>query len=550
MSLRTRLVLAAAYLLVVVVLVLEVPLARTLKRRVEQDFANSIVTLSSIVASQINDDIGCIDQAAITPSEPCTLEDPWSFISDTIAAADGDSEVPIRMVVVDLAGRAVADSDGIADRGELYATPERPEFGRVLGSEGTTTIDVNTRYSDDLGQELLVVTAPIFHDRDVAGAVRVSAETGTIDQQVKRAWIGLALIGLGVIAVGLTLAYFLASSLARPVERLQAVALDLGGGDLEARATPEGPKEIASLARSFNDMADELSSNIEAQRDFVANASHQLRTPLTGLRLRLEAIEGDGGPAAEQAQKAGAEVDRLERLVDDLLALARATAGAGKAGARVDLAAIATGAVDRWAAPAGAAGHQLDLVVEGTPLIWADPADAQHLVDNLIENALRYTPEGTHITVRAASDGSRPMLSVADDGPGIAPEDRERVFERFYRGASGRRAGPGTGLGLAIVAEIVHRWGGEVRLGDEALGMCVEARFPAAPGSTARAGAGSAGRDGAVEEGVPASGRGRRSEQGTDASKRRRGRKADQEPGSPEARDAEPTVDPTAPAER
>ncbi len=427
---------------------------------------------------------------------------------DTIQSADGSSTVPIRLVVVDLAGRAVADSDGVAARGELYATPDRPEFERVLGSTGTTTIDVQTRYSDDLGQELLVVTAPIFHDRQVAGAVRVSAETGTIDQQVRRAWLGLALIGLGVIAVGLTLAYFLASSLARPVERLQGVALDLGGGNLEARATPEGPKEVASLARSFNHMADALSSNIEAQRDFVANASHQLRTPLTGLRLRLEAIEGDGGPPAAQAQKAGAEVDRLERLVDDLLALARATAGAGTAGSRVDLAEIATGAVDRWAAPARAAGHELDLEVEGAPVVWADPADAQHLVDNLIENALRYTPEGTHITVRAAADGGRPVLCVADDGPGIAPEDRERVFERFYRGANGRRSGPGTGLGLAIVAEIVHRWGGEVRLGDETPGMTVEARFPTPPASTGRSGAGSGGRDPVLEDGVASGGRG------------------------------------------
>jgi signal transduction histidine kinase len=550
MSLRTRLVLAAAYLLVVVVLVLEVPLARTLKRRVEQDFANSIVTLSSIVASQINDDIGCIDQAAVTPSEPCTLEDPWTFISTTIQSADGNSEVPIRLVVVDLAGRAVADSDGVAARGELYATPERPEFARVLGAEGTTTVDVHTRYSDDLGQELLVVTAPIFHDREVAGAVRVTAETATINQQVYRAWLGLALIGLGVIAVGLTLAYFLASSLARPVQRLQGVALDLGGGNLEARATPNGPKEVASLARSFNHMADALSSNIEAQRDFVANASHQLRTPLTGLRLRLEAIEGDGGEAAEQAQKAGAEVDRLELLVDDLLALARATAGAGTAGSRVDLAEIATGAVDRWTAAVESAGHQLDLEVEGTPVIWADPEDAQHLVDNLIENALRYTPEGTHIEVRASTDGGRPKLCVADDGPGIAPEDRERVFERFYRGANGRRSGPGTGLGLAIVAEIVHRWGGEVRLGGEATGMTVEASFPPFPAPTGRAGGAGGSREATPQNGSGSAGV--RSDSTRERSRGKRSRKGRQGTAADEIA---PPVDqqapgPAAPAER
>jgi signal transduction histidine kinase len=109
--------------------------------------------------------------------------------------------------------------------------------------------------------------------------------------------------------------------------------------------------------------------------------------------------------------------------------------------------------------------------------VWADDGDVAHVLDNLIENAIRYSPAGTNIVVEAANRDGVMALSVEDDGPGIPQEDRDRIFERFYRGSNGRLAGPGTGLGLAIVAELVRRWGGRVRLADGA-GTCVEATFP------------------------------------------------------------------------
>ncbi len=190
--------------------------------------------------------------------------------------------------------------------------------------------------------------------------MRVSAPLGEIDASVRSSWLALALIGIAVVVAGLVLAWILAGSLSRPVEKLRAAAGRLGRGDLDARVEPEGPQEIDELGRSFNRMAGELSANLAAQRDFVANASHHLRTPLTGIKLRLEEIRAEGGVAAEHAAKAESELDRLSALVDDLLALARAAADQVP-GESVELGEAVRAAGRRWAEPAAEAGHELSI---------------------------------------------------------------------------------------------------------------------------------------------------------------------------------------------
>jgi signal transduction histidine kinase len=296
---------------------------------------------------------------------------------------------------------------------------------------------------------------------------------------VHRSWIRLGLIGLGVVVGALALAWVLAGTIARPLARLRDTTARLGAGDLDARASSEGPKELSAVASSFNRMADALASNLRAQREFVANASHQLRTPLTGMKLRLEAIRAEGGSAAENAEKAEAELDRLEALVGDLLELARAST-VSPTGMTIDLTDVAEAAVERWSAQAAEAQRSIALGRTERSRIFADPGDLGHVLDNLIENALRYSPPGTRITVETSSPDGRRALTVADDGPGIPAEERSRVFERFYRGSNGRRSGPGTGLGLAIAAELVERWGGEVRI-LEGPGTRVAALFDGAP---------------------------------------------------------------------
>ena len=464
MTLRGRLVVAAAYLLTAVVLALEIPLALSVESRATSEFRSAVFGRAAILAARVSDLMPAANASGAAVDRQLRR-----IVAE---AARGEDE---RILVTDGDGRVLVDSAGEARVGALYATRARPEFEAALAG----TVDFRRRHSETLGADLLLVTTPVV-DRDrVVGSVRVSASTATVSASVRQRWLSLALIGIAVIVAGLALAWVLATSLARPVAALAAAADRLARGDLGARATVEGPKEVASVAASFNRTAAALSATLASQRDFVANASHQLRTPLTGLKLRLETLRGEGGAVAEQAAKAEAELDRLSKLVDDLLELARASTSEAT-GKQVDLAAAAREAVERWRRPAEHAGKRLQLAAGEAALVWASETDVAHILDNLIENALRYCPAGTTVSVEARNGASVAILAVADDGPGIAPEDRQRVFERFYRGSAARQAGPGTGLGLAIVAELVRRWGGDVRLLDGA-GTRIEGTLPLAP---------------------------------------------------------------------
>jgi two-component system, OmpR family, sensor kinase len=469
MSFRTRLLLGAFYVLTAVVLALEIPLALTIERRADSDFQAVILGDAAILAARVAE---LIQPAAARPASPSANR------LRSIVDESAGSRVQ-RIVVTDAQGRVVTDSDGSARRGAFFATPQRPEFREALFRG---RIDTRRRFSETLGEDLLLVTMPAVDGGRVAGAVRISARTAEVDAGVRSSWMRLAVLGVAVIVAGLVLTWLLAVPLGRQIRRLADASTRIGRGELDVRAPEEGPAELDTLARSFNQMATELTGSIAAQREFVANASHQLRTPLTGLRLRLEAIAQQGGPAAEQAAKAQAELDRLSALVNDLLALAHASSVDATAGA-VDLGELAEEAVSRWRDGAQAAGKRLELRTDGRAVVWASREDVAHVLDNLIDNALRYAPAGSEVRVETEAADGRASLAVADDGPGIPPEERARVFERFYRGSTGRGAGPGTGLGLAIVAELVRRWDGEVRLA-EAPGTRIEALFPRVPTET------------------------------------------------------------------
>jgi two-component system OmpR family sensor kinase len=271
----------------------------------------------------------------------------------------------------------------------------------------------------------------------------------------------IAIAGAGGIVLAALLAFALARRLTRPVGALVRATHDLADG-VEGVAVPaQGEDELADLGRSFNRMSAELARARAAQRRFLESVSHELRTPLTSIRGYAEAIdEGAVGPA-EGAAVIAAEAGRLERLVADLLELARVgREGFAVRADRLDLGALAAQAVGRHQPAAAAAGVQLRCRADGPAPAVGDSDRVLQVVSNLLENALRLTPAGGLVEVRSAPG----RLAVRDGGPGLAAEDLPRAFERFYLHDRYRGERPvGSGLGLAIVAELVQAMGGEVR---------------------------------------------------------------------------------------
>lgn len=459
MSFRTQLVLAAAYLLTAVVLALEIPLAVNVERRAASELQADALGRASILAARVADPVADGARARV------------ARLVET-AARRGDE----RIVVVDSRGRVVADSAGSASAGAAWATAERPELRAAL-LQGR--IDVRRRDSESLGGELLLVTVPLVQDERVTGAVRTSLPTSAERASVRESWLRLALIGLAVILAGLVLAWILAGRLARVIELLGRAADRVGRGELHESPEVESPRELAALSGSLARMTAALRSNVAAQQDLLANVSHQLRTPLTSIRLRLEAIEEEGGWTGEQAAKAETELDRLNQLVEDMLDLARASSP-DLQGEPVDLAAAAHEAAERWQDAVAAAEQRVVVRTNGEAPAWASRRDVADVLDALIENAVRYAGPGAEIVVEADGSDGAARVSVNDDGPGIPADERQRVFERFYRGSTGRGTSPGTGLGLAIAAELARRWGGDVAL-REGRGTRVDAVFSRPP---------------------------------------------------------------------
>jgi signal transduction histidine kinase len=296
----------------------------------------------------------------------------------------------------------------------------------------------------------------------VIGVVRITQSVDAVHSAVRGVLVGLALLAGVVLVLGLGAGSLIAGQIARPLRRLEAVARTIAGGALDARAPIEGSSEQRSLGRSFNEMAERVSRMLGSQRAFVADASHQLRTPLTGLRLRLEEAEALGVSDAVRAElHAGlAQLDRLSHTVDELLVLSRADDREAP-GEDVPLREVIADAAERWGQ--AAARRSIGLDVAGGPgaAVWCNREDLDRALDVLVENAILYSPGGTTVTIRTAGSA----IEVLDEGPGVTDVERELVFERFARGrAAGDR--PGTGLGLPIARTLMDPWGAEVTLGN------------------------------------------------------------------------------------
>ncbi len=435
---RSRLTLAFVYILLTVIVALEVPLGFNLGRRAESEVRTNALLNAQTIAATIG---------AETTLDHKKLQ--------TLIYAHYPHTEDGRVIVVDPTGVLIADSMGAANLGRRYATPARPELQIVIREQRPTA---EIRHSQTLGQDILVAAAPILDEQRFYGAVRQSHGLGEVQAGVRRQILGLIVIGLAALAAGLILAFGLSDSFSRPLNRLARTASRLGEGDLSSRVgNVGGAGEIQEVAASFDEMADRLEATVRAQREFVANASHQLRTPLTGMKLRLESAvnEAPNEELRRQLEAADREVDRLSQIVDRLLVMSRRIEEGGSA--HVDVGDAVRRAVGRWEARARQLGATLEAKGVGG-VAFGDAADLDQILDNIIDNAIAYAP-GSIVVETTPGDG-RVVVAVEDSGPGIPTEELPRVTDRFYRG-KGSPPG-GSGLGLAIVRDLAEKWGGEV----------------------------------------------------------------------------------------
>ncbi|MEU1551481.1 ATP-binding protein [Streptomyces scabiei] len=453
-----------------------------------------------------------------------------------------------KVVIVDADGRLLASSHSLSDD-EEKTLPTQPEISAAL--RGRATTDVRTTTTG--GVHYLAVAAPVGHatpdtgpgrgaDRapgagsvtvadstqnparlltrtqsrpqkraappstasattaDTAagattvtaqGAVRVTLPTTMVHARVFAVWLLLALAGLAVLTGVAAVAFAFARWTGRPIRQLEEATHRLAeGGRATSVVVTSGPPEVRSLAAAFNTTAARLEHLLASQRAFAGEASHQLKTPLAALRLRLENLEPDIARRARPSLDAAVtETDRLARMVEGLLAMARLEEAAAIP-AQVDLGAICAERHRTWGPLFERGGVSLVLFAGVVGPVTAVPGAVEQILDNLLSNALRASPAHStvtmelrlHVPARRALREARPHwvdLHVTDEGPGMTPEQRARAFDRFWR-APGAPKG-GTGLGLSLVQRLAHASGGEVTLREAATGgLDAVVRLPSA----------------------------------------------------------------------
>jgi signal transduction histidine kinase len=436
-----RLLLGYLAITVLVLAVLEIPLGITYARNERADLTTKVER--DAVA------LGSLSQDALASGSRTDLV-PLRRLAARYAAESG-----ARAVVVGRRGTALVDTSPEFEEGRDFST--RPEVAQALAGEVATGV----RESATLGESILYVAVPVASRGRVLGAVRITYPTSRVDARITRYWLVLlAIAGVVVAAAGLV-GLLLARSITRPLRHVERAAEAVGRGDLAARAPAEGPDEVRDLAHVFNETAAKLEGLLHSQEAFVADASHQLRTPLTALRLRLENLESDVAERGRGSlEGALAEVERLSGLVDGLLALARSDASEERAGA-LDLRGVVDSRSEAWSALAAERGVSLEAAANGRVVARAAPDRLEQVVDNLLSNALDVSPPGSRIRLEARRDGDWVELHVVDEGPGLGAEERERAFDRFWRGGGGS---DGSGLGLAIVKRLVAADDGQVEL--------------------------------------------------------------------------------------
>jgi two-component system OmpR family sensor kinase len=468
--LRWRLAAVSAGLTLAILVLFAVVIGGLTQDRIRDDFEQELETAAGQIATEIE-----------------------------IASATGGLRVSPsdleKMSMADAAAVRIVGPEGqieLASPGDLWLGPSSQASAPGDLALGPPAQEVQT-----VG-DLSVATAPVVTSGIGEGRfVQYARNNAELDATIERLWLFLA---AGVIAgTGLAaLAGFLVAGRAmRPISDLTATAREIASTRDPSRRVPQPDTddEVAELARTLDEMLQSLDAAraereamMQAQRDFIADASHELRTPLTSVLANLELLEASLARRAttaeteEEAQTVRSAIRsarRMSRLVSDLLLLARADAGRTAPRRDVDLAELARAAVEEVRPTAG--GREIAVDTPEPVVVSGNPDELHRMVANLVDNAVRHTPERTRIEVRTGTRDGRARLVISDDGPGLPPGVERHIFERFSRGSgpADRATAGGTGLGLAIVRAVANSHGGEVSAGgSEAGGARFEVALP------------------------------------------------------------------------
>jgi signal transduction histidine kinase len=452
-----RIVLALVTLTAAVLLAAVVPLALQAAAHEREAFVDAAEGTAHSIAAIAEAKLG--DHAA----------DPALTHAMIVAARQHDE-----LLVLNSAGKPVTGQGTPHDSWDKLAAQ--------VESSGTT--------STALTKDRVIVVEPVFSDGRISGTlvgmVILERPLDPLNRNIEDLWLYLAVLGGAAMAAAVLIAIYFARWVSRPLARLDTAARQIADGQLSVRAgTGSGPPELRRMAATFNMMAGRLETLVHGHRAMLADVSHQLRTPLTALRLRLDLLAADSAPtAADELAGAQLEIARLSRLVDGLLATARAESMTEQLES-IDVLTAVGERVAAWQPVAD--GHGMKLVLDAVdtggsgkdssrPLVALGSGHLEQMMDNLLDNAIEAIGEGGSVTVSVAGSATGTTVTVADDGPGMTPQERSRAFLRFVSGTA-----TGTGLGLAIVHRLVTSNGGTIRLEDTpGGGLTVVLEFPGA----------------------------------------------------------------------
>jgi signal transduction histidine kinase len=458
---RRRLLVSYLLLIVVVLVGLEVPLGVLFARHERSSLAAEATRDATAISGVAEDRLNGGDRLTIA-----------AF--DRLIHGYGD-DAHAELTVFDATGRIVVARAGVRP-GDIDTHSPRGVADAIAGRPTTGPLQ-------DDGRSWTYAAVPVTAGSKSLGAVLIALPNEDADERIQAAWLLLAGLAVTVIAVAGLVGWRMARWLNEPLAALTSTAAEVGSGRLDVRVPAvSGPPELRTLAEQFNDMVGRIEGLVDGQRRFVADASHQLRTPLTALRLRIENLERPGDDADNRSVEAALdEADRLGRLLDGLLAISRAE-GSRPEPAPIDVTAVVVDRCNAWAVLGEEQSVRLSPVLPGggPETALAVPGHLEQILDNLIANALDVSAGGTSIDIAVSDGAAGVVVTISDHGPGMTADQRIHAFDRFWQGGS--ESGGRAGLGLAIVHQLVTTNRGRVELDDTpGGGLTARVSLPTAP---------------------------------------------------------------------